>query len=136
MIGQAFLVCAGVTVFPRHGVRLPWYTEQASMLTARRWKMLQTIARQSFAGGEPDAGQGFHAGDEPVQHRRPKGATGNEGMQANVQITALLVEVLEGIPPDLEHALRVGQALPLRSTANPAKIEKHGVVNGVVEGQI
>src|SRR5262245_22936213 len=106
------------------------------MLTARRWKMLQTIARQCFAGGEPDTGQGFHAGDEPGQHRRPEGTTRNEGMQADVQIATLLVEVLEGIPPDLQYALRVGQALPLRSTANPAKIEKHGVVNGVVEVQI
>ena len=77
--------------------------------------MLQTIARQCFAGGEPDAGQGLHAGDEPVQYRRPEGAPGNEGMQADVQIAALLVEGLEGIPPDLQHALRVGQTLPRRA---------------------
>ena len=57
-------------------------------------------------------------------------------MQADVQVTALFVEGLEGLPPDVQHAFRVGQALPMRPTANPAKIEKHGVVNGVVEGQI
>ena len=57
-------------------------------------------------------------------------------METDVQVAALLVEVLEGLPPDRQDALRIGQTLALHPTANPAKIEKHGIVNGVVEGQI
>src|SRR5215470_9723177 len=104
--------------------------------TVRRGKMLQTVACKSFAGGEPDAGQRLHAGDQPVQHGRSEGTTRNEGVETDIQVAALLIEVLESLPPDRQHALRVGQALSLHPTANPAKIEKHGIVNSVVEGQI
>src|SRR5438876_5878314 len=75
---------------PPRSTLFPYTTlfRSSSMLTARRWKMLQTIARQCFAGGEPDAGQGLHTGDEPVQHRRPEGAPGNEGDRKSTRLNS------------------------------------------------
>ena len=94
------------------------------------------MARDLLAGREPDAGQGPHAADQPLEHGDAQRPAGDEGMHADVEIAALLVLLQEGRPPDLLDMIGIHHALRLVLGVEPGEAEEHRVVDGVVERQV
>ena len=81
------------------------------------------MARDLLAGREPDARQRLHAADQPLEHGDAQRAARYEGMHADVEISALLVLLQEGCPPDLLDMVGVHHALRLFSVLSQAKLK-------------
>jgi len=93
---------------------------------------IDAVARHLLASGEPHPGQGFHTGDQAVEHRDAESAARLERVHADVEIAADIVLLPERRPPDVADSFRVGNPLRRRITAEPIEVEVHGVVDGVV----
>jgi hypothetical protein len=97
---------------------------------------VDAVARDLFAGWEPHTGQGFHPGDQPIEHRNAQRAAGLEGVHADVEIAARVVLLAERGPPDIKDPLRVGDPLCRWVAAEPVEVEIHRVVDDIVHWQI
>src|SRR5688572_29776839 len=97
--------------------------------------MGDAMASDLLAGREPYPGQRLHPLDELVQHGNAQRTTGDERMQADVEIAAAAVLLTKARPPHLEHPVRIGKPLLAGFALKPREIVEHRIVDRVVERQ-
>ena len=54
---------------------------------------------------EPDTAHRLHSLDQFLQHFDAQSLAGNEGMEADIEITTRTILLEEGIPPHLQYAI-------------------------------
>src|SRR6478736_6030810 len=97
------------------------------------WEVREAVPGDLLAAGEPHAGQGLHARDQPVHHLDPQRAPRDERVHDDVEIAADAILLTERRPPQIEYAVRIGDALRRVAAAQPGEAVVHRVVDGIVE---